>query len=76
MTRTEIINSLIHGREIDLDILNERLQTCNVRVCRVDGSIKPNTEIKQRWHIVDAMQADETIARVEYRFDQKWQLAY
>lgn len=73
MTRNEIINRLRNPSEAYATRIASRLQSCNVRVVRSDGAVELNTEIRCRLQALYAMLEDESIAAIEYRFNNRWE---
>jgi hypothetical protein len=73
--RQQMIYGLAHCSDATANRINNRLQQCNVRVVREDGSTEPNFTIRTRQQLVGAMQDDPTIKCVQYNFNQKWTTA-
>lgn len=72
MTRDQIISSLFNCSELDSDRLNDRLQQCNVRIIRTDGSVERTFDIRTTYRLALSLKSDPTIKDVEYQFNQKW----
>ncbi len=70
--RQRMICGLAHCSWADDDRINNRLQQCNTRIVRKDGSTEPNTNIRTRLQLIAALQDDPTIKCVQYNFNQKW----
>ncbi len=75
ITRQQMIFGLAHCSWATEDRINNRLQQCNVRIVREDGSTEPNFNIRTCWQLIAALQADPTIKCVQYDFNQKWTTA-
>jgi hypothetical protein len=73
MTRTEIIERLSNTSEAYCSRIADRLNSCNVRVVRTNGTRDGNAAIRCRLQALHAMLDDETIAGVEYRFNNRWE---
>ena len=76
MNRNEIIKSLDCPSDAECDRINSRLQQCNLRVVRTDGSVEHGSDVRTRLQLQQAMLDDETIERIEYRYNGEWKTAY
>lgn len=75
MTRNQLIQSLKKCSEAESDRICTRLQTCNVRIVKNDGSKTLNYELRTRLQVAALMESNPDIARVEYNFNGKWRTA-
>ena len=75
ITRQQMIYSLTHCSDATADRINNRLQRCNVRIVRSDGSTEPNFTIYTTQQLVSAMQNDPSIKSVRYYFNSEWTIA-
>ena len=73
MTRNETIDRLRNTSEAYCSRMAERLGACNVRVVRTSGESDLNVAIRCRLQALYAMLEDETIAGIEYRFNNRWE---
>lgn len=73
MTRNETIARLRNTSEAYCSRIADRLSACNVRVVRTNGTSDGNFAIRCRLQALHAMLDDETIAGVEYRFNNQWE---
>ena len=74
-TNNEMIHGLKYCSAAVADRINNRLQQCNRRIVRTDGSTEPNWTICTREQLIGALQDDPTIKSVQYYFNQKWTTA-
>ena len=73
MTRNKSIKRLSNPSEAYCIRIADRLQGCNVRVVRTNGTSDGNVAIRCRLQALSAMLDDETIVGVEYRFNGRWE---
>ena len=76
MNRNQIMASLENPGEAECSRINDRLQQCNIREVRADGSTVQNTSVRTRLQLLRAMREDETVLRFEYRYNGEWVTAY
>lgn len=74
-SRSQIIFGLEHANDADSDRINDRLQQCNVRICRTDGSTEMTTSIRTRLQLANELKNDLAIDRVEYQYNNQWATA-
>jgi seryl-tRNA(Sec) selenium transferase len=73
--RQQMISNLSNCSDATADRINDRLQQCNVRICREDGGIESSSSIRTRQQLIYALQNDSTIKSVQYLFNQEWTTA-
>jgi len=74
--RNETIERLSDTSEAYCSRIADRMQDCNVRIVRTDGTSDcGNSAIRCRLQALHAMLGDETIAGIEYRFNGRWESA-
>ena len=72
--RNETIERLSNTSEAYSSRISDRLQNCNVRTIRTDGTGDcGNSAIRCRLQALHAMLGDETIAGIEYSFNGRWE---
>ena len=72
--RNETIERLRNPSEAYCSLIADRLHGCNVRIVRGYGTTEPsNVAIRCRLQALQAMLDDETIAGIEYRFNNRWE---
>lgn len=72
MTRNDIIDGLKRLTETEENLLESRMEVCNVRIHREDGSTEEASSIRGPRGALRAMRADETIDRIQYRYNGEW----
>jgi hypothetical protein len=70
--RQQMIFNLSNCSDATADRINDRLQQCNVRICREDGGTEENSSIRTRQQLIHALSNDSTIKSVQYLFNQQW----
>lgn len=73
-SRTQMIYNLEHANDMEIERINDRLQQCNVRIVRTDGSTEIS-DIRTRFQLANALRDDETIDHAEYYFNGEWKIA-
>lgn len=76
MERNQIIDSLINASAAETSRLAERLQTCNVRIVRNNGTTEMDSDLRTPLQVACLMQEDLSVSRVEYQFNRRWSTCY
>ena len=76
VTRDQIVNSLKHCSDAQANRISDRLQSCNVRIVKIDNSTELSSTLRTRHQVAYLMESNSQISRVEYYFNGIWSVCH
>lgn len=74
MTRSELIHGLKFCSRADREKLNDRLQSCSVKIYRRDSAPVCGDALRTVQQVITLLTQDETVEAIKYRFNGEWRV--